>query len=526
MAVAQQQTGGRGVAPARPWVRAALRCGAVLAVAALALPATVQAAWAAPDPAAVGAATPADPLAKAKATLGPLLDQLHDLYQKAEEATERYNDASDQLRQHTALVAELQRRVDEKQTQVDAGTELAAELASAQYRNGSLSGYAQLLLADSPYEALDRGQALQRAGDAQAQLLDALKADQSALDALKTQAEENLKTVQLLTRKQQTARDGVKKQLDAVEQAVASLTGAQRAELEKLEKQEADQAQLAFLATGVLGKGERAPSKAGRKALLYAFQQLGKPYVWGGSGPDVFDCSGLTSQAWLHAGLPIPRTSQQQWAQLQHIPLNQLRPGDLVVYFSGATHVAMYIGAGLIIQAPRPGAFVKVSPMGGMPILGAVRPDPSAPGDGGKWKLPEVPGGTDTTTPILGVDIHDGGKPKPYKPAPPAKPADPTHQPSSAPGSPAGGSSGTPSGSPSGSAPASGSPSPSSSDPSSSSGPSPSGSASASPTGSASDPASASPSDSASGSAAPSDSAASLTPDSSALLAGLPTELG
>ncbi|WP_377269405.1 NlpC/P60 family protein [Peterkaempfera sp. SMS 1(5)a] len=515
MAVGQQAEG-RGVTPARPWVRAALRCGAVLAVAALALPATVQTAWAAPNPATLAGTTASDPLAKARATLGPLLDELHDLYQKAEEATERYNDASDQLRQHTAIVADLTRRVAEKQTQVDAGTELAAELARAQYRNGSLSGYAELLLAESPYEALDRGQDLQRAGDAQAQLLDGLKADQSDLTALKTQAEGNLRTVQQLTGQQQSARDAVQKQLDAVEKAVAALTGAQRAELEKLEKQEADQAQLDFLASGVLGKGERAPSKAGRKALQYAFEQLGKPYVWGGSGPDVFDCSGLTSQAWLHAGLPIPRTSQQQWAQLQHIPLNQLRPGDLVVYFSGATHVAMYIGAGLIIQAPRPGAFVKVSPMGGMPILGAVRPDPSDAGDGGTWKMPKIPGGTDTTTPILGVDIHDGGKPKPYKPAPPAKPADPTQQPSSsAPGSPSSGSSAGPSGSPSGSASASGSPSPSSSD-----------SSSASPSESASDPASESPSESASASADPSDSAAAGTPDSSALLSDLPTELG
>lgn len=497
MAVAQQQGDGRGLAPARPWLRAALRCGAVLAAAALSLSAVTQTAWAAPKPSA-GATASADPLAQAKATLGPLLDQLHQLYQKAEAATERYNEASYQLRQRQADVSDLDIRVARKQDQVDAGTELAAELARAQYRNGSLSGYAELLLADSPYEALDRGQALENAGNAQAQLLDALKADQAGLNQLKAQADEALKAVQQLTREQQTARDTVNKQLDEVEKAVSSLTGAQRSELEKLEKQEADQAQLAFLASGVLGKGERAPSKAGRLAVKYAFEQLGKPYVWGGAGPDVFDCSGLTSQAWLHAGLPIPRTSQDQWAQLTHIPLDQLRPGDLVIYFSGATHVAMYIGAGLIIQSPRPGAFVKVSPMGSMPILGAVRPDPSSPGDGDGWKVPHIPGGADTTTPILGADVHDGGKPRTYHPSKPGTPVTPPHTPSvpSAPVSPwtpAG-----PSSSPSPSAPASPSGSPSTS-PTAPGSTGPSGSPSASP--SASDSAGASPSPEPSGSA-------------------------
>jgi hypothetical protein len=73
--------------------------------------------------------------------------------------------------------------------------------------------------------------------------------------------------------------------------------------------------------------------------------------------------------------VPIPRTSQEQWAKLPHVPLQLLRPGDLVVYFKGATHVALYIGDGLVIQAPRPGSYVKVSPIAANPILGAVRPD-------------------------------------------------------------------------------------------------------------------------------------------------------
>ncbi|WP_237531536.1 C40 family peptidase [Streptomyces sp. SID3212] len=121
-----------------------------------------------------------------------------------------------------------------------------------------------------------------------------------------------------------------------------------------------------------------APSAQGGHALAYAVAQIGKPYQWGAEGPASFDCSGLTSEAWGRAGVVVPRTSQQQWRDLPHVPLDRLRPGDLVVYFPKATHVAIYLGDGMVIQAPRPGTRVKVSPIAANPLLGAVRPDPGA----------------------------------------------------------------------------------------------------------------------------------------------------
>ncbi|WP_307806838.1 NlpC/P60 family protein, partial [Streptomyces sp. FH025] len=360
-------------------MRAALRCGAVLAAAALALPAAAQAAYASPDPgtAGVAASTGSDPLAAAKATLGPLLDRLHELYQNAEAATEQYNGAVAKVTEQQTALTDLQGRLERQQKQVDAGTDLASQLAAAQYRNGAASAYAELLLSKDPYEAVTIAELLATASRSQSEFLDRLKADRDSLNDLKKQTEDALKTSQTLATQQDAAKAKVATDLASVEQLVSSLTGAQRAELEQLEKAKADEAQLAFLASGALGKGERTPSQAGRGAVAFALAQVGKPYLWGGTGPGSYDCSGLTSQAWLHAGTPIPRTSQEQWAQLQRVPLNQLRPGDLVIYFQDASHVAMYIGGGLIVQAPRPGAFIKVSPVGSMPILGAVRPDPS-----------------------------------------------------------------------------------------------------------------------------------------------------
>ncbi|MFJ9517986.1 C40 family peptidase [Kitasatospora sp. NPDC101801] len=111
------------------------------------------------------------------------------------------------------------------------------------------------------------------------------------------------------------------------------------------------------------------------RAVAYALAHLGSPYVWGATGPAEFDCSGLTSRAWDAAGVTIPRTSQEQWAQLPRVPTGApLRPGDLVIYFAEATHVGLYVGDGLVVHAPRPGTVVRLTSLQRMPVAGVVRP--------------------------------------------------------------------------------------------------------------------------------------------------------
>ncbi|WP_234356828.1 NlpC/P60 family protein [Streptomyces sp. NBRC 110028] len=125
------------------------------------------------------------------------------------------------------------------------------------------------------------------------------------------------------------------------------------------------------------GRLPMASASAGQRALRWALNQIGKPYVWGAEGPNAFDCSGLTSQAWAHAGRTIPRTSQEQWRRLPRISLSQIRPGDLVIYNKGASHVAIYAGGGQVVQAPRPGTTVRLSPLASNPVQGVVRPGPA-----------------------------------------------------------------------------------------------------------------------------------------------------
>lgn len=151
--------------------------------------------------------------------------------------------------------------------------------------------------------------------------------------------------------------------------------------------------QVLTLAEGKLQPKERSsragsavrPSSAAGKAVAYARAQIGSPYLWGGNGPDRFDCSGLTSAAWRAAGVTIPRTADAQWKGLPRVPLSQLRPGDLVAFgysSSYADHIGIYAGNGQLIDTSshRAGGGVGMQSLksraggGSWHALGAVRP--------------------------------------------------------------------------------------------------------------------------------------------------------
>ena len=132
-----------------------------------------------------------------------------------------------------------------------------------------------------------------------------------------------------------------------------------------------------FLATLRSANAVPAPpaGSKGERALAFARAQLGKPYKWGAEGPKAYDCSGLVMMAWRSVGVSIPRTSQQQFRSGHRILKSQLRAGDLVFFYgSKPSHVAMYVGDGVIIQAPRPGRRVEYSKLSYMPYSGATRP--------------------------------------------------------------------------------------------------------------------------------------------------------
>jgi peptidoglycan DL-endopeptidase CwlO len=131
--------------------------------------------------------------------------------------------------------------------------------------------------------------------------------------------------------------------------------------------------------------GSASGTKEGLAALRAAESQIGRPYVWGGSSPSVgFDCSGLTQWSWRQAGFNIPRTAAQQYYALHRVPLNQLRPGDLLFYYNldydhQVDHVVMYAGSGpwgtnTIIAAAHSGTNIALAPLFTFGLIGAGRP--------------------------------------------------------------------------------------------------------------------------------------------------------
>ncbi|MGW1282920.1 C40 family peptidase [Streptomyces sp. NPDC002586] len=336
-----------------------LACTAALAAQAVLAPVPAAAA---PDP---------------QRSVSQLLTDLQQLYRQAEQATETYNATAEKLKRQRAEVDRLDGELARARLALQDGRTDAGRLARRQYQSSAGDGlgpYVRVLFAPDPQHALDEGHVIGELAREQAHAVTRLTAAEQWNDALARAARTALDTQLTLADQQKKQRDDVRTRLADVARLLASLTPAQLAAITAMERQSVTAAQQQLTTAGAL-PADRPASSAGGRAVRYAMDQLGKPYAWGAQGPDAYDCSGLTSQAWSHAGSPIPRTSQEQWHRLRRIPLGALRPGDLVVYFPEATHVAMYVGNGEVVQAPRPGETVKVSPLASFPVLGAVRPD-------------------------------------------------------------------------------------------------------------------------------------------------------
>ncbi|MFI8217274.1 NlpC/P60 family protein [Streptomyces sp. NPDC085932] len=327
-----------------------------------------------------------------------LLTDLQRLYRQAEQATEAYNATEEKLKRQRAETERLERALARARLSLHDSRGAAGRLARQQYQSSTgISPYVRLLLARDPEHAVDQGRVIGRIARERAGTVGRLTGSERKARDLARKARTALDEQLALAERRKKERDTVRGRLHDVEELLASLDEDQLSAVAELEEDGVAKAQKRFMASGALGAGGsagsvRRPTAAGGRAVRYAVRQLGKPYEWGAEGPKSFDCSGLTSQAWAAAGTPIPRTSQEQWKRLERIDLDELRPGDLVVYFEEATHVALYLGDGRVVQAPRPGARVKVSPIAANPVLGAVRPDP----DGKplrRYEPPELPEG-------------------------------------------------------------------------------------------------------------------------------------
>ncbi|GHF45648.1 glycoside hydrolase [Streptomyces mashuensis] len=327
------------------------------------------AAWADPAPPAPGGGSGAQSLEQVR-------KEIDSLYRKAEAATDSYNAANEEQRLQEKNVSDLGRRLGEAQQRMDRLRRDTGALARAQYRSGGLTPRTQLVLSSSPDTFLDGVRLARKGEQATHTLLTQVETTRADLEKYTKEAKQRWKALDAERKRKEEAKKEVEARLAAAKKVEEGLAERERARLKELEDERARSSQAAWLSTdagkGALGAG--AATGAARRVVEYAVAQLGKNYVWGAQGPDTFDCSGLTLQAWAAGGRAIPRTSQEQWRQLPKVDVKDMRPGDLVIYFSDASHVGLYVGNGTIVHAPRPGRQVTYAGAGTMPILGVVRP--------------------------------------------------------------------------------------------------------------------------------------------------------
>jgi cell wall-associated NlpC family hydrolase len=371
------------------------------------------------DKATAAAAKKAGDVASLQASLAVANARLHSAADKAEIAAEAYNAMMWRLQQAQQATDAAKAAAADALSHVGEQRAGIAQLVTQSYQDGTvLNGVTAFLGAEGPAGVMDRMGVVQSAGDSMQARFDQYTALNALARVAQAKAEKAEAAQAVLVKKAAGLRDDAARAANAAQSEAAAIAGQRRQLLQQLadaqkisvelatkrqkglEKQAAEAAAAANAAAaknkakhaknltnqvkddaqetqdqlaefGVEGGWEdpglpvpRGTSAEARAAIEFARQQLGEPYVWAAAGPDAWDCSGLTMMAWRQGGISLPHYSAAQYQQTKHISAADLKAGDLVFWGTSPNtihHVALYIGTGQIIQAPRTGDVVKVS---------------------------------------------------------------------------------------------------------------------------------------------------------------------
>lgn len=300
--------------------------------------------------------------------------QVMDLESKAEAATERYNEARNELQEVRRTLESLKAKVRRERREMREILGAVDDLARAAYTSGGLDTSLQVLLSEDPNQFL-----------AQAAALDAVQRGQAA--ALRKTATTRLRLAQSeaavldkearaksLRDRMKGAKDEADSRYAEANRVLGNLEERERQRLARIAQREREAARAAARAAaaqirGSASSGGSASAGGGftgsgraARAVQYALSKVGTRYVAAASGPSAFDCSGLTMTAWRQAGVSLPHYSRSQYSVTRRIPLSQAQPGDLVFYFGqGVRHVGIYIGNGRMVHAANPRTGVVIS---------------------------------------------------------------------------------------------------------------------------------------------------------------------
>lgn len=341
------------------------------------------------------AADPADDVSDVRSKITRVKDRIEDLEMQAAAADQKYAAAQDSLDKAESRLASQRADLAKARSQVEASRTALSRYALAQYQNSAIDPATTLLLAPGDDSFVRRYATVAKVNETQNEALQKLQTARANLADLEQAAAGDVAEVKAQTAQMAQARTESKAKVSEAEKTLASLNRQEQQALaaqERAEQAEADEAGAAAAATTSRtsrdsDRTKSDPSDSSKKsdepevsasggaaaAIAFARAQIGKPYSYGSTGPNSYDCSGLTGAAWRAAGVGLPRTSQAQFGAGRSVSTSNLQPGDLVFYYSGISHVGIYVGNGMIIHASRPGKPVGYAPVNSMPLAGARR---------------------------------------------------------------------------------------------------------------------------------------------------------
>ncbi|WP_128976034.1 NlpC/P60 family protein [Streptomyces roseicoloratus] len=346
-----------------------------------------------------GQSAQAAPTAPApKPTVEEIQKKVDRLYREAGVATQEYDrakEATDRKRREVdRILDDMARRTEE----INTARRALGSYAAAQYRAGAVGPTATLIFADSPQDYFDQTHLMDRLSERQRTAVAEYENRRAAAAKQRTEATRRLTELTASQKELSASKRTVQRKLAEARTLLARLTAEEKARLAELErKREAEARRKAE--ERAKAEAERRRREATRptpaptptpttppptggssyaakaaEALAFARAQIGKPYVWGATGPSSYDCSGLTQASWRAADVDLPRTTWDQVKVGTRVATADLLPGDLVFFYDDISHVGIYIGDGRMIHAPKPGAYVREESIYYMPIYGSVRP--------------------------------------------------------------------------------------------------------------------------------------------------------
>lgn len=285
--------------------------------------------------------------AHAEPSISDMEKKLDQLWNRLEPVIERHNAVRADLAVKKKQAAVLQQKIQPLQLQVDLAMARVGEFAAQSYKTGNTATINALLNSGSPTDFADRLALLNEFAKGQQDRIKDVASLKGRYDA------------------QKAPLDALVKQLARAEADLA----AQQKQIDKSIKELQALRLEAYGTTGAVGNLRPAACPyqyiggAGGTAAKFACSQIGKPYVYGADGPGSYDCSGLTQASWAKAGVSLPHNALQQSRVTTSISRSQLRPGDLVFYYSDVHHVSLYVGGGWVVSAPQTGDVVRMKRM-------------------------------------------------------------------------------------------------------------------------------------------------------------------